>query len=219
MKLKIQLNFLVLASTIVFLVIGLIGYIFGGKNEILLNNFINEGERIEKIINHTRYTQVTFQRQVQEWKNILIRGNDPALFDNYLKEFKSKDKEVQENLVSLKSEMKELNLDTKELDTLISDHKELTFKYLKALESFDKNSQDSTRIVDQLVKGIDRDTSQGLDKLTSYIEKQATIEFENLRTESKEKNQQQNIFLLSSVLIGLFFVITLSKFIINKIYD
>jgi methyl-accepting chemotaxis protein-1 (serine sensor receptor) len=42
---------------------------------------------MSQAIDTARSAQVEFKTQVQEWKNILIRGNDPAQLDKYSKAF------------------------------------------------------------------------------------------------------------------------------------
>src|SRR3954465_9108777 len=42
---------------------------------------------ISQAIDTARGAQVEFKIQVQEWKNILIRGNDPALLERYTQAF------------------------------------------------------------------------------------------------------------------------------------
>lgn len=218
MKLKTQLNLLVVISIVGFLMIGFIGQFFSNRNENLLTNFIHEGEQIEQLINNTRFAQVSFQRQVQEWKNILIRGNNDESYQKYLKDFNAKESLVQEKLNSLKGEMIILKLDTLPLEKLIQDHKELGVKYRTALASFDQKNPESGKIVDKLVKGIDRDTSSGLDNLTTYIEKQSQEKFIALKEKSEDGNRNKNIALLSFFIIGLSFVIVFSQIIKKKIY-
>ena len=42
---------------------------------------------LSQSIDTARSAQVEFKIQVQEWKNILVRGNDPAQLDKYSKAF------------------------------------------------------------------------------------------------------------------------------------
>ena len=70
-------------------------------------NMRAEAERLEM---HTRRlvviesAQVVFKTQVQEWKNILVRGHVQADFDKYLGLFSKEEKRVQELLTPLASD-------------------------------------------------------------------------------------------------------------------
>ena len=55
--------------------------------------------------------EVALKSQVQEWKNILIRGNNPADYDKHLKAFESNEKDVQADLAQLKEIMPKIGLD------------------------------------------------------------------------------------------------------------
>lgn len=52
-------------------------------------------------IDTARLSQVHFKKQVQEWKNILLRGNDRDLFDKHLTAFNEEEQKVNEYLKSL----------------------------------------------------------------------------------------------------------------------
>ena len=51
-----------------------------------------------------------FKTQIQEWKNILIRGNDQKRFDSYLAGFEKSAKETQTYLTETHDLMKQLGL-------------------------------------------------------------------------------------------------------------
>ncbi len=111
-----------------------------------------------------------FKTQVQEWKNILLRGNDPAQFDKYLKQFDEEGGKVQAALGEAAQEFARLGLDGGELKALQNAHATLGVDYRQALASFDKGDPQAGQKVDKLVKGKDRATSEGLDKLVKKIE-------------------------------------------------
>jgi methyl-accepting chemotaxis protein len=119
---------------------------------------------------------VDFKTQVQEWKNILIRGNKEAEFSKYEKSFAEKEKSVQERL---KKALETLKKDpdpvaagaTTDLEQLIKDHASLGASYKAALGSFEKSDPESGKKVDVAVKGKDRATADGMNKLVAALEK------------------------------------------------
>ena len=50
------------------------------------------------ILNEVQESSINFKTQVQEWKNILIRGNNPEQFVKYVDGFSVAEKSVQEHL-------------------------------------------------------------------------------------------------------------------------
>jgi methyl-accepting chemotaxis protein len=105
-----------------------------------------------------------FKTQVQEWKNILIRGGDTAAFDTYLAQFTAEEKEVQALLTTAMAAMKERGIATSDIDQLLADHREMGGKYREALKFYFPEDKAAAQAVDRLVKGMDRATGAGMEK-------------------------------------------------------
>ena len=45
--------------------------------------------------------QVHFKKQVQEWKNVLLRGHEPELYERYLKQFYDEERNTRNALETL----------------------------------------------------------------------------------------------------------------------
>jgi hypothetical protein len=58
-------------------------------------------EASSQIVATALSTQVRFKKQVQEWKNILLRGQDPALFDQYLAQFEKEEQNTRASMQRL----------------------------------------------------------------------------------------------------------------------
>lgn len=114
-------------------------------------------------------TFVSFKLQVQEWKNILLRGNDKESFDKYLKNFEANEAAVRTGLDKLREYAGATGLDLAEVDSLVSKHTELSGKYREALKSFDRDNPESFRLVDRQVKGMDRPMDDGLSSLIASV--------------------------------------------------
>lgn len=111
-----------------------------------------------------------FKIQVQEWKNILLRGNDPVQFDKYRKAFEAEELNVQKALGEAGREFTALAIDAAPVKALLASHATLGNNYRAALEAFDKADPLTGQKVDRSVKGMDRPASEGMDALVKKIE-------------------------------------------------
>lgn len=153
---------------------------FDEKDKIRLRTtagFIN-------IVDEARQAQVDFKKQVQEWKDTLLRGNDPASFKTYYSQFSQENDKVDNQLKKLKEDMTRQGLDTSSIDALLNTHKDLYSRYSLAIKNFDQNNPESYRLVDGLVKGIDRKPTDDMDALVKQIQDRAKLETMNMEKQS-----------------------------------
>jgi len=115
----------------------------------------------------------SFQSQVQEWKDVLLRGNDPALYDKYFKAFEKKHEAVESDLLSLRQLAAEVNqpdvLTTQQVDELSKLHAELHQRYLNALKGYNATHPTAGQEVDLGVRGMDRPFTAALNKTADGI--------------------------------------------------
>ncbi len=119
---------------------------------------------------------VDFKTQVQEWKNILIRGNNEEQFVKYEKAFHEKEQAVQAKLRKALDALRKDNDPANagviaDLDKIVKAHAELGVAYKSALAGFNKADPEAGKKVDVAVKGKDRVTTEGLAKVLSNFEK------------------------------------------------
>jgi len=144
---------------------------------------IYETDKLNKIYKYyselgdqTRQTQVNFKIQIQEWKDTLLRGYDKAQFDKYSSSFFKQSSDVQKNLYSIKSKLSG-NIETvNKIDSLSASHKTLEDNYRKALTSYNNADFNSSKIVDGLVKGMDREPTRKFDEIVAEINKISEFE-------------------------------------------
>lgn len=93
------------------------------------------------------------------------------------------------------------------LESLYINHKELYDKYTKAIKSYDPNNMEIHRIVDKLVKGIDRKPTDDMDLLVKQIQDKAKLEMEEMIKQSDidANNFNRNlIYILIFGIIGIY---------------
>ena len=160
----------------------------GGIGLWKLSQNLEESEKVYSggvnavsIIDTARGAQVDFKKQVQEWKNILLRGNTPKAFEKYKGKFDKQEKLVSEKLQRLKALVAARPGLQQEIDTLLSTHRQLGEKYHSALKHYDVSNPGSAHIVDKLVKGIDRPPTKQMDALIEAIHEHQSTDLDTLR--------------------------------------
>lgn len=139
---------------------------------------------ITEAVDTARSAQVHFKIQVQEWKNILLRGTDAAAFDKYLAGFGEEEKKVAENIEAVQAVATKLGIaDTLGIDTVKTEFGKLGPSYRSALLQYDRSSPSPAATVDKLVKGIDRGPTKAIDNLVENIHDQAN----RIRAVEREK--------------------------------
>jgi methyl-accepting chemotaxis protein len=161
--------------------------------------------------------QVNFKKQVQEWKNILLRGFERENFDRYLAAFIKDEAQVQKDLSSLRGLMVQLRLRTDGVDALLKTHAEMGAKYREALKSYDPDKADSHRVVDALVRGMDRAPTDAMDALVESIKKHADSAFKEMKAQSvAEYGVSRNVTIalaLAAIVFGASLLFFTTRFV------
>jgi methyl-accepting chemotaxis protein-1 (serine sensor receptor) len=157
-NLKISARQAILSGVLllIVLVVGLV--VWGSLSASRTRNLAATHKAIlfEESVDVARSAQIEFEKQVQEWKDILLRGNDPIAFEKYRDAFTKHGEATEKNLQQLKVLLHELGLDTGQVDQASRAHQELNAKYLAALKQYDFANPNSAHILDVMMKGMDR---------------------------------------------------------------
>jgi methyl-accepting chemotaxis protein-1 (serine sensor receptor) len=176
---------------------------------------IQTASLFESAVNLSRKAQVDFKIQVQEWKNILLRGNDPAAFEKYQKEFSKKSSETQDDLKALKEVFGKLKIDAAQIDDTAKAHQELFAKYSDALKQYDVTNPGSAKLVDGLVKGMDRPPTKKIDDIVASIIEQSKRSYAQSSEERAKAFQGGNvstlIIVIASLLVCAFLTVVISN--------
>lgn len=169
------------------------------------------------LVDESRQAQVDFKKQVQEWKDTLLRGYDSESFKKYYSQFTQEKDNVQGQLLKLKEDMKKQEMDTSSIDTLLNTHKDLYNKYNTAIQSYDPNNAASYRIVDGLVKGIDRKPTDDMDTLVKEIQAKSKLETDNMINQSNIDSNNFNKNLICISVLGIILILFFA-FLITSTY-
>jgi methyl-accepting chemotaxis protein len=160
---------------------------------------------------------VEFKRQVQEWKNILIRGADAEDMETYWTRFNQRHNSVQktiEELITLLPQGSELYLIAKQF---LVDHLAMKNAYTEGRLKF-IDSGFNVLQGDQSVSGIDRAPSTALDTIVDLLTAQVHQKLDVL-----DKSVQQNLrlsvsgFILVVLIVGVISFIVINRVIVNPL--
>ena len=125
--------------------------------------------------------EIYFKHQVQDWKNILLRGSSPAEFEQYRQVFDGNGRKVDDQLRALLS--LEVTVEQKtEIDSLLAEHSQLENSYREALAAVgDHVSPIQAASIDQTLRGLDRPFTDRLEQFAAAIHQQLEIQRKEAR--------------------------------------
>ncbi|GAA5179498.1 methyl-accepting chemotaxis protein [Niveibacterium umoris] len=169
---------------------------------------------------------VDFKTQVQEWKNILIRGNNAEEYEKHLKAFNARQAGVQQGLGKTRDEIKAENDPSNAevlqmLDAVIKEHAALGELYQSALSGFDKGDPGAGLKLDAQLKGKDRPAAKAMSDLVARMEKGERAHLESQIAEGHANYLQSRNFLVVvtviAAVIAFALALTASRRIVHQI--
>ncbi len=122
---------------------------------------------------------INLGRQVQEWKDMLLRLNDSELYAMHRKAFIEASIAVQKSLLRAKAALGGLRLNESEVDQLVAEHKALLARYAAAQLKLNPQRAESSRLVDRQVIGMDRELQRHIVRVRADIELLAKQQLSN----------------------------------------
>ena len=116
---------------------------------------------------------ISLGKQIQEWKDMLLRIDDKDLFDKHHKAFQASAVGVQTSLYKAKIKMQRIGLDTNAIDQLMNEHKILVTNYQSAFSKLKLGDIESANAVDKQIIGVDRELQQHIVLIKEDIAYQA----------------------------------------------
>ncbi|KAF1054927.1 MAG: Methyl-accepting chemotaxis protein CtpH [Stenotrophomonas maltophilia] len=145
---------------------------------------------------------LAFKIQVQEWKNVLLRGQTPADLQKYWGQFEEQERSVDDILQRLSQGAVDASL-RDQVQRLISEHHDLGADYRKGRDAYLAAGSDP-RAGDAAVKGIDRDATEQMAKLVDTLHQQAQQQAQQISSEAHSTVISGSVILLvSGLVLGL----------------
>ncbi|NVZ52956.1 methyl-accepting chemotaxis protein [Pseudomonas sp. B6002] len=152
-----------------------------------------------------------FKVQVQEWKNVLLRGKQPQDMEKYWGQFQDRQRDVQGILTRLVTQTQNDPTLSRRIDTLRQEHQQLGLAYQKGRDAYVAAGGDPTA-GDNAVKGVDRAASDQMSALVS-----------DLRAQGSQQSLAISAYAERTVLVGLAIMLlsgaaigVFSLFLINR---
>lgn len=126
-----------------------------------------------EIEEHLDDAAIGLGRQVQEWKDMLLRVGNSAQHARHQQGFKEASIAVQHALMEARAIMLEIGMETADIDGLIAEHRSLLSEYLQAYSGLQSSESGSGRKVDRQVQGVDRSLQARIVEVKSAISEYA----------------------------------------------
>ncbi|MCJ8204527.1 methyl-accepting chemotaxis protein [Pseudomonas sp. RGM2987] len=200
-SLKAQILALLSGSLLAMLLIALASFHFLSDGVQNYRNLIDGPLRASQAIDEAN---LQFKSQVQEWKNVLLRGKEPAEREKYWKQFEERQGDVQGILSDLIGHQ-DLPAQIKtRIERLRDEHRQLASAYQKGRDAFVAAGSDAAA-GDSAVKGMDRATSEQMSELVVDLHKLGSDQ-SVLISAGADRTIMLGVavMLVSGLLIGLF---------------
>lgn len=157
-----------------------------------------------------------FKTQVQEWKNVLLRGSDHAQRTRYWDQFQQQEAAIQQALDHLLPRLQDDS--ARELMTQFRiAHQRMGDAYRDGFEAFNEANHDH-RIGDQAVQGIDREPAQLIDQAAAQIRDRAQADAVALNDAVNRSTLLIGVLMLLSIAAGtLLCLLVLSRSVVQPL--
>ena len=159
-------------------------------------------ESVNTISSDALLATVLFKKQVQEWKNMLIRGHKPKDFEKYSNQFESTRLAVIDKVNKIINESHQQPKLKKVAEEFLAEHEKLTVQYYNAIPLLLKRKDGlGYRDVDIQVRGIDRAPTKLIESVKKMAEKINIVTAFNVQQETIA--YKQDTLINASILFAL----------------
>ncbi len=154
-----------------------------------------------RIVSTALSAQVRFKKQVQEWKDILLRGQEAELYADHFGRFEQEEARTRETIEQLVGLLAGNEPARANANRFLEAHRRLGQEYRAALEFYRPRDASSHLAVDRRVRGIDREPTDLIDEVVTaaLAHKKEALARIDVSTRFMEK---QILLLLAGVMSG-----------------
>jgi methyl-accepting chemotaxis protein len=207
-SLRLQILALLSGSLVLVVLIALACFQFLSSNVHAYRGLLEGPLHASQLVDQAN---LQFKVQVQEWKNVLLRGKQPADRDKFWAQFEDQERQVQDTLRQL-SAMNGLDSTTKtQIDALRTEHRTLGTAYRKGRDAYIASGGDPVA-GDMAVKGVDRAASEQMTGLVAGLRKQSDEQSKILSSTADQTILIGTLVMLASALL----VGVLTLWVVNR---
>ena len=215
-SLRAQLLSLLGGSILLLIIVSLLCFHYLSRGITSYQTLLNGTLEASQLVDNAN---LEFKIQVQEWKNVLLRGKNPENLQKYWSQFESQEQKVNAQLNQLREQASahQNAALVSQVQTLITEHQQLGQAYRAGRDQFLAANADPA-VGDKAVKGIDRAASEQMSNLVKQLHQQGVQESELIANEtSRTMTLGITILLGSALLITLLSLWLVNHQILNPI--
>ncbi|MDD2056180.1 methyl-accepting chemotaxis protein [Pseudomonas sp. GD03860] len=211
-SLRVQILALLGGSLLAILLIALVCFQLLSSSVRGYGQLINGPLQASQLIDEAN---LQFKVQVQEWKNVLLRGKQPAERDKYWQQFQAREQQVQGILEQL-IQGSDATLKAR-AEQLKESHRQLGQAYERGRQAFLAAGADPV-VGDQAVKGVDRAASEQMSALVNQLRSDAQARAQAI-SQSAERTVWLGLLVMfgSALLVGVFSLWLVNRSLIEPI--
>ena len=215
-SLRAQMLSLLGGSILLLIIVSLLCFHYLSRGITSYQTLLNGTLEASQLVDNAN---LEFKIQVQEWKNVLLRGKNPENLQKYWSQFESQEQKVNAQLNQLREQASahQNAALVSQVQTLITEHQQLGQAYRAGRDQFLAANADPA-VGDKAVKGIDRAASEQMSNLVKQLHQQGVQESELIANEtSRTMTLGITILLGSALLITLLSLWLVNHQILNPI--
>ncbi|ATP27133.1 methyl-accepting chemotaxis protein [Chromobacterium violaceum] len=169
----------------------------------------------QQSVQHVLIMQVDFKKQVQEWKDTLLRGQDPAKLAKYWGNFEKKEQQVRDEGNALAASATDPQA-RQLLQQFVAAHQKMGDDYRKGLDAYKQAGADF-KVGDKQVAGMDRPPTELLTQASELLAKRAKANAAAAESSADSALWRVGVAMAAGTVLGLgFFLYYVNATIIRR---
>ena len=168
-RISTRLAVLVVASLVGTVAVGGYGLVAMRAEQQRTAETLARIRTMEAAVDAARVAEVTYKQQIQEFKNVMLRGHERADLDRYTVAFHKSADQVRKLSAETRRLVSALDLPLAGWDEALAMHADITAQYVAALQQLDPQRPESVREVDRSVRGKDRPLTDKMDAVIAEL--------------------------------------------------